>query len=62
MIAGDDLVNDTAYLADKCRRLARDASDPDVRRMWALAQEHYENAGAWAVKASTAAPPIQHGP
>ena len=26
--AGDDLINDTAWLVDKCRRLAVEADDP----------------------------------
>ena len=54
--AGDDLINDTAWLVDKCRRLAVEADEPEVRRLWALARTHYENAGMWAVKAATTEP------
>jgi hypothetical protein len=55
--AGDDLINDTAWLVDKCRKLATETDEPEVRRLWNLARTHYENAGVYVAKAATYEPP-----
>jgi hypothetical protein len=48
-----ELINLTEELKDTGQGELRDL-DPEVSRLVALAQTHYENAAMWAVKAATA--------
>jgi hypothetical protein len=54
----DDLVSqikqETARLIDQCERWKDRTEDPEVGRLWALAQTAYEEAAMWAVKGATA--------
>jgi hypothetical protein len=44
----------TAELIDICENCKNDGSeDGEHKRLWALAQTHYEDAAMWAVKAVT---------
>lgn len=45
----------SAELIDLCEQnKAAITGGPEVNRLWALAQTHYEDAAMWAVKAATA--------
>jgi hypothetical protein len=48
----------SAELIDLCEEHKRNTPGtrerPEVARLWALAQTHYEDAAMWAVKAATA--------
>ena len=50
----DELKAKSAELIDICERLKAEARSPEVTRVLALAQTHYEDAAMWAVKGATA--------
>jgi hypothetical protein len=50
----DDIKAGTAKLIDLCDRLSGQSSDQEVKRLYSLAQTHFEGAAMWAVKAATA--------
>jgi len=58
--SGDSRVNEIKKLAaefiDLCRHLEDPDANPEVRRLWALASTHAEDAAMWAVKAVTKVP------
>ena len=52
--AVDSIKQGTALLIDLCEQGKDHTEDPEVGRLWALAQTAYEEAAMWAVKAATA--------
>ena len=53
----DKIKRYTADLIDLCNEGFEKVDDVEERRLWALAQTHYENAAMWAVKAATTPKP-----
>lgn len=45
---------DAARAIDLCQEHLWKTDDPEVKRLWALAMTHIEDAAMWAVKAATA--------
>lgn len=52
----DEIKRLTANLIDLCQAQTEAAENPEVKRLWALAMTHYEDAAMWAVKAATKKP------
>lgn len=50
----DQIKHQTAELIDLCEQMKPGQKDPEVQRLWALAQTHYEDAAMWATKGATA--------
>jgi len=58
--SGDERVNEVksvaAHLINIYAEGAKSVNDPEVKRLWALAQTHAEDSAMWAVKALTKKP------